>query len=738
MVQNNKILTVSYGTFSCTLEGFDDAFGTMKAIAEYFRDLASDDRYFGSEPPVPDTEMLARIAQREISRKVDARQEASGEYVLRASEAQAQLAPPPEDAIRTTNRETEPSSYDDARPSPDVSSLETAELKSPSVSSSTVASDGIDSANHSEQGSNDDDETEAVIPPPQTRQSLADVMAQTDSLTIPEFVAEPVDVPEYRVDSIARRLERIRAVVSRKESASPNLVSAKITDPTSHQNSALKELQQPDRQTEPTTIAGTQNQTTETLPSKDQIGSERTPEHCADALAACLSEESYAERKQAASIVPDKSASAPKTETETETGVRTETQARNDLSTLETEPREVEREKPEHQSTATNEGEARVVSEEKILDSIGLSEVVEENNENPEQSENASPSLDAIEAISRAMSDPDSDGSRTETRPKEPLVIKVKRSDFEAALEAGSLEEVDPASNPATSLSAEDEDELVRELARIDVENPANAKTETEALDTFDISQESDIVETEVSPKMASSDEANPDDKKTNDEDELTRLMTVIEERMEIPDTSSIHNTYSQLRAAVSETKETERTEAPDQTSDSSQAYREDLAQAIRPKRPIAIQRDTEKRVGEARPAPLKLAAEHRVDRPQNTKKGPVRPRRVAAEPVETTAAEPKSENGFAEFASSVKAKELPELLEAAAAYLVFVEGRAQFSRPQLMNRVRQVDALAFDREAGLRSFGHLLREGKIEKSGGGRFTASSGIGFRPDARVAG
>ena len=165
--------------------------------------------------------------------------------------------------------------------------------------------------------------------------------------------------------------------------------------------------------------------------------------------------------------------------------------------------------------------------------------------------------------------------------------------------------------------------------------------------------------------------------------------------------------------------------------------YRSDLAEVVRPRRPgasVAVE-NTEvtrsSRPSEPRPAPLKLVAEQRVDRAHE----PIRPRRVATPAVSRPGTRAGGDSGFAAFAAELGATTLPDLLEAATAYMSDVEGQKDFSRPMLMSKLRQATTSEFSREDGLRSFGQLLRDGKLRKLKGGRFAAMEHTEFREEAR---
>ena len=102
----------------------------------------------------------------------------------------------------------------------------------------------------------------------------------------------------------------------------------------------------------------------------------------------------------------------------------------------------------------------------------------------------------------------------------------------------------------------------------------------------------------------------------------------------------------------------------------------------------------------------------------------PVRPRRVSTAQLlaEDVVAPQGGAESFADFAQARGTQGLSDLLEAAAAYTAQVEGRPHFSPPQIMSKVTAIGEGSFSREDRLRSFGQLLRQGKIAKVKRGQY----------------
>lgn len=212
-------------------------------------------------------------------------------------------------------------------------------------------------------------------------------------------------------------------------------------------------------------------------------------------------------------------------------------------------------------------------------------------------------------------------------------------------------------------------------------------------------------------------------------ESDLARIFDEADSQMTAPETSRRRNTIQQLRAALAATRAQKEGRADATRVPDANPGRGDLTAALRPRRPAPVAAARARpRLEEPLLAPLRLAPEQRVDAGRVA----VRSRRIIAPQRGTREA---IGQGFVAFARDLGATALPDLLEAAAAYLADAEGCAQFSRPRLMAMLKQVEQEGFSRGEGLRSFGRLLHEGKLRKLSDGRFAVTGKTRFRAEAR---
>ncbi|MDD9717090.1 hypothetical protein PVW48_10060 [Dinoroseobacter sp. PD6] len=641
MVGQSKILTVSYGTFSCTLEGFDDPFSAMKDIAEYFRDLAADDRYFGAEPPTPDVQMLHAIAENASRKSVKAEMQGDAVHLRQAS-------------THPTEEQTEarmPDEADDSATGDDTAVADVADLVSePAVFVESDMPDLSDLA--AGEVALWQQDAAAEMPAAESSEAPASPAAEVSQL----FQMPSTDLPEPALNarsiaddsglsatSIAAKLQRIRSVVAANVTTSPasampgfeDVETDDLTDEVPVRTSpAAQAIDQEDEEAgraapDPETVAGT-----------DPSHAEEVDVAATVALPPAADED-------------DQSAPAAF--------------------------------RPEEDAVDVDDPEIASAPPETPDHADWVSEVQDDSHE------------DAIETAPAPVGDTEPD-----------------------AWEEDAPDVLFPASR---GLTEEDLEAAARLTRGRGAPRPEAFQLHVTA------SEGADFDDTETAPDEADAENIGADQdenvvSETPGDALVDRLLAQSEGALQEDGTQRRQNALSHLKAAVAATladrlgSKRNTDSAPEPDND--HAFREDVA-AI-----VATDAATD---CESNIAPLVLRPQARVD--SDPEASAVRPRRITRSALNAQDSTRAQDSGFAEYAETVGATELQDLLEAAAAYLSTVEGKTHFSRPEVMHMVMRHDRdRSFSREASLRSFGDLLRNGTIAKIDRGQFVISTNSQF--------
>lgn len=764
----SKILTVSYGTFSCTLEGFDEPFNTMKAIAEYFRDLAAEDRYFGAEPPTPDAAMLHRIAEREIQRRVEAKIEDNG-LVLRAEQGVTPKVTFPSRPPQTQTAEPAPapilSSVAEAAPAIDSAAARLSRLRAAQVQAQPAPLHTLSTPLAAPFPSYidayaDEPEQDLAAPAPVVAPApAAPVAAEASPESLNAAAEAAAQKLAEKAARRARKAKQIEAAATAQAETKPAVapIAAEIAAEVPAEIPAdsgdilarvTKASAQPQAPAQPKP-AVLQTEAAKTEAAIDSLAAairetlagmgaadDQLAIDISDSVPAIAAfpEARWAEEDvseldrvdenwiEEADLLPEDLAPAPE-----------------DAYVIVAEQDLADAAPPPIEDAVAEDATANIAAPVAVASLAGIAETAVDAQDVQAEADHAllateaeAPSPEAIAATADLT--PPAPPVADKLQRARARVIKIRR------LEPAPAEPMADQPAAPAQLSPEAEADLQNELAALEAElvapKPAPEPARQPQAETPPRATDPALTDAH---RLAAA--------KTDDAD-VNRLLAKTNTEFDVPETKRRRSAIAHLKAAVlatvAERRNNPNGKKPDQRMD---PYRKDLDQAVRPG----------DRSGE-RPAPLVLVSSQRIDRKPDDAPRPqpqavpqaqpaaqqpalVRPRRVTSggsaqalsahldmeddltpDDMDNVFADPGKQT-FPEFVSTLGAQSMQDLIEASAAYCTLVLGLESFTRPLLFQQIEEMPGQTeLSREDGLRGFGRLLRDGRLTKTKRGQY----------------
>lgn len=829
MATANRVLTVTYGTFSCTLEGFDDPFTTLQMVAEYFRTLASEDRHFGATPQMPDTDAIQQIANDSTPHDIEVKVDANGIVLRQTDDAEiSETITASEDSAIDDNVVAQDAAIDlptDEEPATEQETLaEDAEDTVLVLPKDEAVAEAVDDVNEGE--TTERPEAELIAETQDTADTdEAETAADEQSVTIfrssrPESDEELSAPTEETIDDdaaieAAQVADEIEQALALAELAAEAEAEAEVevkptpepvaeTTPTDDADQAyhksvqdtLAAIRQNVRQAESEIAESEQAQEEAQQQAAPEavIAIEDTAEHVSETAdvaetlvlsEAVQPEATEAVTEEAAEEVEETTAELRQTpvvaEVEVETETEIEVQAEEKIEvTAELTPDyapETASDTPEALVDETSDELDPLTSVDAALSALRKAIVKQETIQQEDQPHDAvaeiaeAPAPEATPEVAETPAPAVAEVEIAEVpveevavaaEPAEPLQETSETNDpfddeAEAALQAAlhATAEVEEAPEPDATLAAD----LAEAQTRGDSFEEEQIAAEA-ALDLGDTSFEDELTEQIHHERRNRADALRATPVAEDGSASLDRLMQTATTKMDRPEQHRRMNALDQLKAAVAAT-EAEKLDATKFSPDGGKtedlaAYRDDVRRAQEnaqiggfSSRGTSAGRPT----APAESAPLILVSEQRIDEPREAADFSEDTRVAQNDDAQTNgnlalktapdqdAAEQtpqgipsdafSSAENFSEFAEKIGAFELQDLLEASAAYTAIIEGKARFSRAQVMSKIAKLEGPeAYSKEAGLRSFGKLLREGKILRVQDGQFAISKASRF--------